>query len=318
VKKITVVLFLMVVLLCLSFSSLAAPNRPISVSLTKGSNTTNFSVNPIRNNYPLQVNSPIYTYEPWMISFSGSNLPMTPGDSSFQVQEIWDISYQQNKGDFLAFNIGVMVIPNVGSDYDAAPVMSARLWDIQVIIEDTLYPVEIVESYSVTFGLPNVSSGSSGVTTQAQYVCYSLVFEIPDGLTSILSPDFTIGISANLNTYMWPDWPIQAFYFCFSDQPLQFENASTTTDIWANIFGSFLTPEKLEEQEENAEQAEQAGEGVTGAMDSNVMSGDYGIGAQDGLNNIVVPLLDNPFISMVLPVGVVLMLLLWGIHKGNS
>lgn len=314
-KKITVVLLLMVVLLCLSFSSLAAPNRPISITLVKSSNTINFTQNPQRNNYPLQVNSPIYTYEPWLISFSGSNLPVTPGDSSFQVKEIWDISYQQNKGDFLAFNIGVMVVPNVGSDYDAQPVMSARLWDIQVIIEDTLYPVEIVDSYSVTFVLPNITTDSS---TQAQYVCYSLVFEIPDGLTNILSPDFSIGISANLNTYMWPEWPIQSFYFCFSDQPVQFENASTSTDIWANIFGNFLTPEKLEEQEENAEQAEEAGENVTGAMDTDVMSGDYGSGAQDGLNNIVVPLLDNPFISMILPVGVVLMLLLWGIHKGNS
>lgn len=315
-KKITFVLFLMVVLvLCFSFSSLAEPNNPISVSLTKGSDTTNFTLTPSRNFWPLQVNSPIYTYEPWMISFVNSKLPSTPGDSSFQVKEIWDISYQQNKGDFLAFNIGVMVVPNVGTNYDAQPIMTARLWDIQVIIEDTFYPVEIVDSYSVTFGIPNMTTNS---TTPAQYVCYSLVFEIPDEFTNIFSPDFSIGISANINTYMWPNWPIFAFYFCFSDQPIQFDNAGTTTDVWANIFGAFLTPEKLKEQEQNAEKAEQAGENVTGAMDSNVMSGDYGSAAEAGLNNLVVPLLDNPFITTILPVGVVLMLLLWGIHKGNS
>ena len=317
-KKIIVVLSLMVVLtLCLSFSSLAEPSKPATFIITNSSGTsTSYDRYPSRNTYPLQVNSPNYSYEPWAYSFSSV---VSLGDYVIEVSELWTVDLVKNEGGFLAFNIGILVTPNVGTDYADGAVMSARLWNLCAVIGEDEVPLEIVDNYSVTFGAPNVATGStnSPQTTQMQYICYSCVLEVPSAYL-VFGVPFTFGIKANLNAYMWPSTPIQNFMFCCSDTPVQFENLETSTDIWANIFGNFLTPEKLEQNEENAEQAESAGEGVQDAMNSNVMSGQYGLGAQDGLNDIVVPLLDNPFISMVLPVGVVLMLLLWGIHKGNS
>lgn len=311
-KKFVLVLALTLVFVCCaSFSVCAAPLTSSTVVITNGSSSKSFTVTRQVNNYPLQTNSPIYTYEPWYYAISSSVYSFGPGTHyGFQFNHIWDVTVQESKGDALAFNIGVMVLPNVAKN--SFPAMTARLFDLQAIVDNVAYDLEIKEAYSVTFDIPNISTTSSFTGSQVQYVCYSCVLPLPEAAS------FSLGISCNLSVYIWPDWPIQSLFLCVSDKPLQFSSFDSSTDEWANVFQQFLTPEKLKESEENAEKGENAGQGAQDAVNTDVMGGDYGSAAQTGYTDIVKPLLNNPLISVALPIGVVFILLLWGIHKGNS
>ena len=297
---------------CASFSVFAAPSSSSTVVITNGSTSNSVTVNRMVNNYPLQVNSPIYTYEPWAYSISDSIYSFTPGTHyDLQFKNIWSVSPQSGKGDSISFNIGIIVVPNVGTQ--TFPAMSGRLWDIQGLVGNTVYDVEIKQSYSVIFDIPNITTSSTNlVGTQMQYVCYTCVMPLPSDFS------FTLGLKCKLNVYEWPSFPIFSLMFCVSDAPIQFSNFSSASDSWAQVFEQFLTPEDLKKQEQQAEQGQNAGQGAQDAINNDVMGGDYGGAAQAGFNNLVVPLLDNPLIATALPVGVVLILLLWGIHKGNS
>lgn len=312
-KKFVLVLALILVFACCaSFSVFAAPASSATIVISDGSTSKSISVDRFVNNYPLQVNSPIYTYEPWAYSVSDSIYRFTPGKHyDLQFENIWSVVPQSGKGDSISFNVGIIVVPNVGKQ--TIPAMSGRLWDIQGLVGNMTYDVEIKQSYSVIFDIPNVTNSSSNlVGTQLQYVCYTCVMPLPS------DSSFSLGLKCKLNVYEWPSFPIFNLLLCVSDYPIQFSNLNSTTDSWAQVFEQFLTPEELKTQQQHAEQGENAGQGAQDAINNDIMGGDYGGVAQAGFNTLVVPLLDNPLISTALPVGVVLILLLWGIHKGNS
>lgn len=297
---------------CVSFSVFAAPASSATIVISDGSTSKSISVDRFVNNYPLQVNSPIYTYEPWSYSVPDSTFSFTPGKHyDFQFENIWSVVPQSGKGDSISFNVGIIVVPNVGTQ--TFPAMSGRLWDIKGLVGNMVYDVEIKQSYSVIFDIPNITTTSSNpVGTQMQYVCYTCVMPLPS------DSSFSLGLKCKLNVYEWPSFPIFSLLLCVSDVPIQFSNFNTTTDSWAQVFEQFLTPEELKKQEQHAEQGNNAGQGAQDVINNDVMGGDYGGVAQAGFTTLVVPLLDNPLIATALPVGVVLILLLWGIHKGNS
>lgn len=313
-KKFVLVLALTLVFsCCASFSVCAAPLTSSKIIIDDGSTSKSVEVSRGVNNYPLQVNSPIYTYEPWYYAIADSTYSFnTNRHYDLQFEQIWQVAPSADKGGSLSFNIGIIVVPQYTQS--SFPAMSARLWDIKAVVGNTDYDVEIKQSYSVIFDVPNMSTSQTNlVGTQLQYVCYTCVLPIPSS-----APSFMMGIRCKLNIYEWPNWPISSLMICVSDEPIQFSNFNSSTDEWAKVFSQFLTPEELKKQADKADQGQSAGQRASDSINGNIMSGDYGGAAQTGYTAIVKPLLNNPLVTVALPIGVVFILLLWGIHKGNS
>lgn len=310
-KKFVLVLALTLVFVCCaSFSVFAAPFAAPTIIIN---DSQTFTLSRQVNNYPLQVNSPIYTYEPWIYSITDSTYSFSTGRHyDLQFNQLWEVTPSADKGDSLSFNVGIIVVPQYTQS--SFPSMTGRLWNIQAVVGNIAYDVEIKQSYSVVFDIPNMATSQSNlVGTQLQYVCYTCVLPLPSSASS-----FTMGFKCKLNVYEWPNWPIFSLMLCVSDSPIQFSNFDSSTDEWAQVFSQFLTPEELKQQADKADQGQNAGQGASDAINGNIMGGDYGSAAQTGYTDIVKPLLNNPLISVALPIGVVFILLLWGIHKGNS
>ena len=314
-KRLTVILLLLTFLVSLLSFSFAVPVSSLTINLTSadGKISTHTAAR-VNATFPLQGNTDLISYEHWAYMFTSFT---TTGVYSVRMNDLNTFTYD-GESNRITFNLGVYCLPQMNFN-NPPPVYSGNMGEFYFSFNNSS-PVraEIMHGYSMITEVANMSTAQAYEnTTQVNYICYTLSCEIPENLRT-LNRSITLDLTFDLRTYSWPSVPLNSTCFTTSKDLIQYKETKDNTVFWMDIFSSVMSPEKAEENAEKAEQAESAGQQAQDAMNKDVFSGSYGSGASDFMTGSFMQIMANPLITTVLPIGVALILILWGIHKGNS
>lgn len=314
-KRCIIAFLLLTLMLSLFVSSYAAPASSLTLNLVDSSgNITTHTAARVNATFPLQGNTDLMSYEHWAYMFTTFT---TTGTFSARINDFNTFNYD-GSSNRITFNLGLYCLPQMTIN-DPPPIYSGNMGEFYFIFNDSA-PVraDVLHGYSMTTHVANMATGTQNEnTTQVNYTCYTLACDIPENLRT-LNRSIALDLSFDVRTFTWGSVPMHATCLTTSKDIVQFKESGDNMTFWAEIFGSVMTPEKLEENAEKSEQAESAGQQAQDAMKQDVFSGSYGSGANDFMTGSFMQILGNPLITSILPLGVALALILWGIHKGNS